>query len=673
MIPWRRGLSVPRPSDHPKLAASLATVAIAALGGPVPAAGTALKELVKHTQARYEADEQSRDLHRRVTVGIRQRALAEQFTEQEMKLGLDLAVETVARYGLTHEQIANLNFDAEDVSRQVVSAAEINDPYWGMEKHYAVAEHGLQVTYGVMIEHLRSSPNALLPAIQALRLLIQRDLAELEATGRHARVRLDDLAAGLIAPGTVAEVKAYLQARIRDWDLSVWHPGTQAASALERRLRARTTGRCTDDQEMTTTEALADQRMLVVLGGPGSGKTWLARRYAREAARAALTGLENGADLNEIELPLFTTWNQWTKTTGDPRHSLVAASFASGLGHTDLGESADIRRLQRTLTQPGRRVLAVVDSLDEAADLAGQANQLHELTSLHGWRVVVTSRPAAWDVTFRGDPARADGPRVAHLQDLVYPADVDAFVRAWFAADRGRGDALVEQIRARSDLARAAVIPLILTFYCLLTETPAPVAQPLPARRRDLYGRLVQRLLLGRWATYGRPPDADYCKKLLTEWAWHAVRDRTTPTGLDDWADTFEQPTAPRDGERRAIDHVAPTVTEDDEGVSTRRFIHRTVLEHFVAEHIASLDPDQAARILLPHLWFDPDWEVAAPAAAATHNRRQPGALLQQLLDQAVNSATDMARQAANREFDKLCLTFRTSRTRYPCNLWGCV
>jgi NACHT domain len=391
---------------------------------------------------------------------------------------------------------------------------------------------------------------------------------------------------------------------------------------------------------MATDEALAGRRMLVALGGPGAGKTWLARRYAREAAQAALLSLEDGADLDQVELPLFTTWDHWTKTPGGPRQSLVAASFASGMGHSDPDMSDTVGRLQRTFTQAGRKVLLVVDSLDEAADLTGQASRLRELTSLQGWRVIVTSRPAAWDATYRGEPDRADGPRVVKLQDLNYPNDVEAFIRAWFAADPSRGNALIVQIRARHDLAPVAVIPLMLTFYCLLTEEPASAARPLPASRRDLYRRLVRRLLRSKWVTSGPGPDAapdmDYCEALLTKWAWHAVHNRTTPTGLGDWGDSFTQPTTPREGQVRAIDHVAPKVTENDEGEITRRFVHRTVLEHFVAEHIATLDPDEAARILLPHLWFDLDWKVAAPAAIAAHNRRQQRALLHQLLDKVV-------------------------------------
>jgi hypothetical protein len=148
----------------------------------------------------------------------------------------------------------------------------------------------------------------------------------------------------------------------------------------------------------------------------------------------------------------------------------------------------------------------------------------------------------------------------------------------------------------------------------------------------------------------------DNCETMLTKWAWHAVHHRITPTGLGDWGDTFTQPTPPREGERRAIDHVAPKVTQDEEGEITRRFVHRTFLEHFVGEHIATLDANEAAHLLLPHLWFDPDGYVAAPAAIAAHNQRQRGALLQLLLDEALQPAADPARQAASRQCDRLLI-----------------
>jgi hypothetical protein len=368
-------MPVSRSSDYSVVAVSLATVAIASLGGPVPAAGAALAEVVKRAQARYETGSPTRDLRRQVAATVEAWAASEQFTADEVRLGLALATETMARYGLEYGQIAELNFDSEAVAARVLKAARAGDRRWGLEDHYEVAARGIAVTYRVLVQQIRASESILLPAIQALRGSIDDHAARAATLARGTQATLHNLAAALIEGGTVAEVMAYLHARVADWDVSVWRPGQQRASALERRLRVRSTDRdpSAGDPVLTAEEALAGQRMLVVLGGPGSGKTWLARRYAREAARVALQRLEDGAGLDEVELPIFTTWDQWTKTAGDPRQSLVAASFASGLGHHDLNSGDTVGRLQRTLIQPGRNVLLVVDSLDEAADRAGQA------------------------------------------------------------------------------------------------------------------------------------------------------------------------------------------------------------------------------------------------------------------------------------------------------------
>jgi hypothetical protein len=199
--------------------------------------------VVKHAQARYDAGAPTRDLRRHVTAGIRQWAEGEGFASDEVKRGLALATETVARLGLDHDAIAALKFDPEKASRQVLESAKAKDSYWGMENHYEVATRGIKETYRALIEHLRARETVLLPAIQAVRGSIDDYVARVEALGRSTQAKLDDLVAALIAAGTVAEVMAYLQSRIADWDVSVWHPGQLAPSALERRLRARTTGR----------------------------------------------------------------------------------------------------------------------------------------------------------------------------------------------------------------------------------------------------------------------------------------------------------------------------------------------------------------------------------------------------------------------------------------------
>src|ERR1035438_9219784 len=109
--PWRRRFLMFKSSDYSELAGSLATVAIASLGGPLSAVGAVLAGVVKHAQGGYEAAAPTRDLRRQVSAGIRQWAASEKFATEEVNRGLALAVELVARSGPDVNAIAALNFD----------------------------------------------------------------------------------------------------------------------------------------------------------------------------------------------------------------------------------------------------------------------------------------------------------------------------------------------------------------------------------------------------------------------------------------------------------------------------------------------------------------------------------------------------------------------------------
>ena len=107
---------------------------------------------------------------------------------------------------------------------------------------------------------------------------------------------------------------------------------------------------------MSPAEALEGVWLLTVLGGPGSGKTWFARRLAREAAETALEKLRDPrVDPASVELPLFTTVADWIKRHGTGFEGLVEAA----LPHKSQ------EKIRRLALHPGARVLAVADSLDE--------------------------------------------------------------------------------------------------------------------------------------------------------------------------------------------------------------------------------------------------------------------------------------------------------------------
>jgi WD40 repeat protein len=147
----------------------LATVAIAALGGPLSVTSAALSEVVKHAQQKYDESEPARNLQKNVTQRITQWAKAEGLDKSDVESGLDEAAWTIARYGVDSRTIADLHFDPDRAAKQVIARRRSNDSLWGTEAHYQVAERAIQITYRALIDQLEQAEPVVLPAVQALR------------------------------------------------------------------------------------------------------------------------------------------------------------------------------------------------------------------------------------------------------------------------------------------------------------------------------------------------------------------------------------------------------------------------------------------------------------------------------------------------------------------------
>lgn len=145
----------------------------------------------------------------------------------------------------------------------------------------------------------------------------------------------------------------------------------------------------------------------------------------------------------------------------------------------------------------------------------------------------------------------------------------------------------------------------------------------MPNFRHQLYVKVLNRMLTGRWRhDDDSQPDRETCIGILRRWAWSGATSDPR-SGIANWPD--EIPTRvsrEHPDDQAALDHVAvPTSRADvDTGPVPRRFVHRTLREQLVAEQVADLSTEEAARVLLPHLWFDVDWEYTGsdPADRAT-------------------------------------------------------
>ena len=617
-----------------ELVDALAAVAVSALSGPLGAIGvSAAGELVKLLQKARGRTSEEKELRKQVREAISAWAEGESLDPDVVDRGLGWAIEYVQAAGCQHELIADADFDPTRAAEAVLTPAKARDKHWGTDPEYSVAERAVHVTYNALCPKLKAEGGVVLAAIQASR--------------SEIRGSIDQLREDLLGVANRHELIEYLEKQIPDWDYSPWTQGQKWSQERRPSQLERTLEIADEQRTMSPAEALEGVWLLTVLGGPGSGKTWLARRLAREAAETALDQLRDPrVDPASVELPLFTTVAEWIKRHGTGFEGLVEAA----LPH----ESQE--KIRRLVLLPGARVLAVADSLDEGVSINSARTLLNSLTSSPTRRLVVTSRPEAWHSATAGLRTKQDT-RVGTLTELRYPEDVHGYIEAWFTESPPTAQHLIRQLERRRELRATATSPLLLTFYCMLTEQEPD--QELPRRRRELYRTIIDLLLAGGWATTAEHVNTDECRAILRQWAWDAVKDAVTPTGLGVWPETITTSrTNVSAAMERPLDNVAPKQEHprsslyDHEQVK-RRFLHRTLWEYLVSEHLATFPVTDAVKALLPHIWFDPDWHVALPMAIAAHRRRS------KLVDRLWAYYTDHptpAQKVVNDRLEKLIL-----------------
>ena len=184
----------------------------------------------------------------------------------------------------------------------------------------------------------------------------------------------------LLPPGGAnrAEIVVYLQTVIEwlgtdPWAHDRFGGPVLTLAAIERKLRVTATG-----VDLDADALLKQSRGQVILGGPGSGKTWVAKRAARRCAQDALAALTAGGALDEVELPLYTTCSSLYSAAGNIREAAVSSALER---LSDLGGSRISAALRVFFTERNAPTLLVIDALDEAR---GGGLRLRQVGSLRG-------------------------------------------------------------------------------------------------------------------------------------------------------------------------------------------------------------------------------------------------------------------------------------------------
>ena len=248
-------------------------------------------------------------------------------------------------------------------------------------------------------------------------------------------------------------------------------------------------------------QAVAQHQRLVILGGPGMGKTtlltYLTLSCARGQARERL-------GIGRERLPIFIPLRRIKLLLNGEGAGTLSAFLTRQ--YTELGMRPPKGFFEKTLRQG--RCLVLLDGLGEVVD-ATERRRMSEwvdrLVTIHPRnRFIVTSRA----LSYESAPLES-GFTVLHIRDFS-PVDIRHFVAKWCLAVEieAQGDDglatrrlawneaqdLAAAIESNEDIGRLAANPLLLSLIVLAHRYRAR----LPRRRVDLLDECLD-MLLGHW------------------------------------------------------------------------------------------------------------------------------------------------------------------------------
>jgi hypothetical protein len=419
---------------------------------------------------------------------------------------------------------------------------------------------------------------------------------------------------------------------------------------VQRRVPAITREESIDaDMRQTPLVSLLERsRILVLLGGPGSGKStatkhlaWshvVASRLSCASAPMPLSLLSGHPLPLRIELRVLSEMRK--------RANYDFLSFVSDVLLKREGVEIHPQMFKELLARRG--IVLIFDGLDEVSTLEerlGLVNEIeHFALRYPGNRIIVTSRPAGYDL------ARFSHPLFFHAE--IQPFDdtqIQQFLENWYTAvlglsplpqrEREEMNLLLAALKENARLHMLAENPLLLTVITQLHRY-----ERLPDRRVQVYDRCAD-LLLETWAKLRGTLTRWHDMKMVKEEQYACVaflgltlhqRSQETEGAEDQAVDVparflrkkveeflrqRKQITegAERQAEARRfvemIQEEAGLIVErgtDENGDALYSFVHRTFQEYFAAADIYERyqqeeDPKVISTFLSEHL-HDPHW-----------------------------------------------------------------
>jgi len=291
-------------------------------------------------------------------------------------------------------------------------------------------------------------------------------------------LRLDDIFITLRARGRMPEADVLLEEELEAED----------TRDIDLRRRVREETRTREAAPAQLNDALKDNRKLVILGGPGAGKTTMLRYVALTLAQGQA---KERLDLPDGLVPIFVELSRFADRK-DQLQSLV--DFIYDYVNSTLNLSLPVNFFEPFLEQ--RKCVVLLDGLDEVATLAQRVevkNVVSSFASRYGGNTfVVASRVAGYnEASLGGD--------FEHFTVCDFTEDdVKQFAHKWYEAREGNTEAarmkaedLVRVIKDTPRVATLARNPLMLTIIALVHRVEAE----LPNQRIRLYDKCTESLL----------------------------------------------------------------------------------------------------------------------------------------------------------------------------------